>query len=101
WFDAATIVPTRQAVERFRHQVQQRLTAGGQEGGLTVVEHLNPLVRGWEEYFKIGQVAELYGQLDASLATQLHELHIPPTSLASLRAIYERYWARQGTHSTP
>jgi len=101
WFHTATIVPTRQAVERFRNQVQQRLTAGRQEGAPAVAAHLNPLIRGWGEYFKIGQVAELYEQLDAWLAAQLHELHIPPTSLASLRAIYERYWARQGAPSTP
>jgi group II intron reverse transcriptase/maturase len=102
WFHAATVVPTRQSVERFRNQVQQRLTVGRQEGGeLAVVEQLNPLIRGWGEHFKIGQVAELYGQLDAWLAAQLHELHIPPTSLASLRAIYERHWARQGAPSTP
>jgi RNA-directed DNA polymerase len=68
-FANAAISPAPQAVERFQNRVRQLIDATHQKGLAAVIERLNPLIRGWGEYFKIGQVSVLYQQLDIWLAT--------------------------------
>lgn len=93
-FHKGTVLPTPQAVERFQNRVQAMITAQQAQGGTAVATQLNPLIRGWGEYFKIGQVAPLYQQLDAWLAAQLDVPPGPGSGVASLVALYARYQTR-------
>jgi RNA-directed DNA polymerase len=63
--------PRPSAIDRFKRQVKA-LT--GRKTPVTLarmIERLNPMIRGWGNYFAIGTVVRLYGQLDGWIRERL------------------------------
>lgn len=94
-FHHGSCCPSPPAIARFQARVQAIIRAHRPRGISTVATQLNPLIRGWGEYFKIGQVTDLYQQLDTWIAAQLGSRPEATGDLASLVAIHARYRARQ------
>lgn len=94
-FQNAGMEPTPQAVQRLQTQVRHYIEATRPQGLAATLERLNPLIRGWGEYFKIAQVSALYPQLDAWVASQLDLSPGETPALASLTALSERYQRHQ------
>lgn len=86
-FIDGSVTPTPYAVERFQARVRAILAGHRPQGMTAVIEQLNALIRGWGEYFKIGQVADLYRELDAWIAAQLGVQPGPVSGIASLTAL--------------
>ncbi len=56
--------PRDKARKRFKEEIKQR-TRGQQPKNLEmVIEYINPIIRGWGNYFKYGTVKKLFGELD-------------------------------------
>lgn len=89
-FSQGAASPAPEAVQRFQSRVQALIRTSGAQGATALAEQLNPLIRGWGEYFKIGQVAGLYRQLDAWIARQLAGGSGSVGDLTSLTALYLR-----------
>ncbi len=58
------IKPSRASVQAFRNRLREQwLTLHGQNVG-TVVKRLNPLIRGWGNYFRVSNASETFYDLD-------------------------------------
>ena len=84
-------VPTHEALLRFRSRIHALVQHTEGQPLRQRLEAVNPIVRGWGEYYKVGDVDDLFGELDAWIlkALQLPRQH--RKSLASLIQIKHRY----------
>jgi group II intron reverse transcriptase/maturase len=94
-FSRQGVHPAPWAVQRFRDRVQARVQTAPPQDLAAAIARLNPLIRGWGEYFKIGQVDRLFRELDGWVAKQLGTPPEATPELASLVAIQQRYLKRQ------
>ncbi|MDH3604726.1 MAG: reverse transcriptase domain-containing protein, partial [Candidatus Tectomicrobia bacterium] len=94
-FSRQGVHPSPRAVQRFRSRVQARVQTSPPRNLAVAIARLNPLIRGWGEYFKIGQVDRLFRELDAWVAKQLGVSPETTPELASLVALHQRYLRRQ------
>jgi group II intron reverse transcriptase/maturase len=90
-FAKGTVTPAPDAVARFRAEVQRLLHAGRHQEPEALAARLNPLVRGWGEYFRIGHVEPLYAALDAWVDQQLASLPTASQHHARLQDILAKY----------
>lgn len=92
-FTHTALEPSREALQRFQSRVADLGQQTHGQSPRARVEALNPLIRGWGEYFKIADVDELYRELDAWLLSllKLDRQAARGLSLASLTAIKRRY----------
>jgi len=94
-FTHTALEPSPDALQRFQSRVAGLVGQTHGQSPEARAEALNPLIRGWGEYFKIADVNGLYRELDAwlwsllQLDPQAAPGHSP--SLASLVAIKHRY----------
>lgn len=63
------VAPT--SVQRLRHKVKDRLRASRGQSVATVIETLNPLLRGWTSYFRCAQVKDVWQDLDGWIRRKL------------------------------
>jgi len=94
-FDQHGVQPDPEALARFRSRVETVVDQRRDQGHAAAIEALNPLIRGWGEYFKIADVSGLYRELDAWMLWRLGLDAQAATGLASLRAIQRRYEVQQ------
>jgi RNA-directed DNA polymerase len=69
--------PSHRAMKRIREKVRDR--TGANRGGTRiewVIEDLNPILRGWGNYFCTGNAARKFGQLDDYVTWRLRRLQI-------------------------
>ena len=57
-------IPTKKAVERFKESVRQKTKRTMPQNVIEMIEELNPLIRGWGNYFKRANVRKLFNKLD-------------------------------------
>jgi hypothetical protein len=86
-FAGGRMVPAGKAVERFKADVQRIIDAWRRRPHEPLAAQLDPLIRGWGEYFKIAQVEQLYPELDAWVGRRLAALPDAGFSVASLTAL--------------
>ncbi len=58
------VIPTKKAVERFKEAIRQRTKRTMPQNVIEMIEQLNPLIRGWGNYFKRANVRKLFNKLD-------------------------------------
>ena len=69
--------PSQRAMKRLREKVRDR--TGANRGGTRiewVIEDLNPILRGWGNYFRTGNAAKKFGQVDRYVVRRLRRLLI-------------------------
>jgi len=80
--------PTRAAVEEFKRNVKAVLSHAHVQKPGELVAQVNALIRGWGHYFKIGEVRELYQQLDVWVKRVMNNGHgVPHPALVSLQTL--------------
>jgi SAM-dependent methyltransferase len=62
--DALYAYPKEKSIRRFMDQVRQRTKRGRPLRTKELIAELNPLLRGWGEYYKRAQVRKLFQRLD-------------------------------------
>lgn len=87
--------PSRRAMQRVRARVRE-LTPRGRchEDLRSVVAALNPVLRGWGEYFRTGNAAKRFNQLDGYVWQRLRALRVKRKG-RNLRAGEAERWTRE------
>ena len=69
--------PSQRAMKRFREKVRAR-TGRNRVGRdiRDVIADLNPLLRGWGNYFRTGNAADKFRQIDRYVVWRLHRLMV-------------------------
>ena len=69
---APKLKPATQAIERFKGAIRELFRrARGRNVKTFITNDLNPLLRGWAEYFKLSQVKLVFEQLDGWIRRKL------------------------------
>src|SRR6266536_4736533 len=85
--------PAQRAMKRLREKVRAR-TGRNRVGGRdvrTVIEELNPILRGWGNYFRTGNAADKFRQADEYVVMRLRSLMIKKRG-RNLRAGQAQQW---------
>ncbi|MGH3295386.1 MAG: group II intron maturase-specific domain-containing protein, partial [Trebonia sp.] len=87
--------PSRRAMKRLRERVRDRtgrnrVGAGIREG----IADLNPILRGWGNYFRTGNAADKFTQIDDYVVWRLRRLMISKRG-RNLRAGQSRAWTEE------
>jgi RNA-directed DNA polymerase len=87
--------PSQKAMKRLREKVKAR--TGRNRVGVrdirTIIEELNPMLRGWGNYFRTGNAADKFTQVDRYVAWRLRRLMIKKRG-RNLRAGQVEQWTR-------
>jgi RNA-directed DNA polymerase len=87
--------PSQKAMKRLREKVKAR--TGRNRVGVRdiriVIEDLNPMLRGWANYFRTGNAADKFIQVDRYVAWRLHRLMVKKHG-RNLHAGQVRRWTR-------
>jgi RNA-directed DNA polymerase len=86
--------PSQRAMKRFREKVKARTGRNrvGVKDIRIVIEDLNPILRGWGNYFRTGNAAKKFRQVDYYVVQRLHNLMIKKRG-RNLRAGQTRQWS--------
>jgi group II intron reverse transcriptase/maturase len=69
--------PSRRAMKRIREKVRDKTSRGRcHEDIKRVIEDLNPILRGWGQYFCTGNAARSFNQIDSYVHQRLRGLHV-------------------------
>jgi RNA-directed DNA polymerase len=85
--------PAQRAMKRLREKVKARTGANrvGVRDIRTVIDDLNPILRGWGNYFRTGNAADKFRQVDDYVVWRLHRLMVKKRG-RNLRAGQARRW---------
>jgi RNA-directed DNA polymerase len=87
--------PSQQAMKRLRDKIRDR--TGRNRAGADirdVITDLNPLLRGWGNYFRTGNAAVKFGKADDYVVWRLHRLMVKKRG-RNLRARQAQAWTEQ------
>lgn len=70
-FQGRFLRPRPRALSRFKDEVRLRTRRLAPVPLRQMIEELNPLIRGWGNYFKVGDVTSLFGDLDSWIRMRL------------------------------
>jgi RNA-directed DNA polymerase len=91
--------PSQRAMKRLREKVKAR--TGRNRVGVKdiryIIEDLNPVLRGWGNYFRTGNAADKFTQVDRYVAWRLRRLMIKKRG-RNLRAGQAQQWTRDWFH---
>ena len=90
--------PSQRAMKRLREKVRDR--TGANRNGTRVervIEDLNPILRGWGNYFRTGNAARKFGQVDDYVYRRLRRLQVKKRG-RNLRAGQADQWTRDWFH---
>lgn len=87
--------PSQRAMKRMRQRVKEIAPNGRCHADIReVIAELNPVLRGWGNYFRTGNAARKFNQLDSYVWRRLLKLRIKRKG-RNLRAGEERRWSRE------
>lgn len=78
--------PKEKSIRRFMDQVRQRTKRRIPLRTCQLIEELNPLIRGWGEYYEKAHVRKLFHRLDAWIVHRIRSHRCKRVSHAYLRA---------------
>ncbi len=91
--------PSRRSMQRIRQRVRELTPRGRCHADLReVIESLNPLLRGWGQYFRTGNAARRFNQLDTYVWRRLRALRVACKG-RQLRAGEVERWTRDSFHN--
>jgi len=59
------IKPSKESVKAIREKLREEWTRGLGSNAIALIERLNPIIRGWANYFRIGVAKAIFNKLDA------------------------------------
>ena len=87
--------PSQRAMKRIRQQVRERTPRGRCHADLReVIADLNPMLRGWGNYFRTGNAARSFNQIDTYVYERLRALHVKRAG-RNLDARKAETWTRE------
>jgi RNA-directed DNA polymerase len=87
--------PSRRAMKRIRQKVRDRTPRGRCHADIRVViEDLNPILEGWGRYFRTGNAADHFTQVDRYVVDRLRSLHVKRAG-RNLDARVAETWTRE------
>jgi RNA-directed DNA polymerase len=87
--------PSRRSMQRIRQRVKERTPRGRCHADIRdVIADLNPLLRGWGTYFRTGNAAKCFNQLDSYVWRRLKSLRVKRKG-RQLRAGEAKTWTRE------
>ncbi len=88
------IKPSKQSVQDVQKKLKELWCKGRGNNVLTVLAKLNPVIRGWANYFRTGVAKEIFHKLDRWMyhRTVRYARHMHPTKSEGWR--HHRYWGR-------
>lgn len=90
--------PSERSMRRIREQVRKKTARGRCHADIrAVIADLNPLLRGWAQYFRTGNAAKRFNQLDTYVWRRLHRLRMERKG-RNLRAGEASRWTRDSFH---
>ena len=90
--------PSERSMRRIREQVRKKTARGRSHADIrAVIADLNPLLRGWAQYFRTGNAAKRFNQLDTYVWRRLHRLRMERKG-RNLRAGEASRWTRDSFH---
>jgi group II intron reverse transcriptase/maturase len=63
--------PARESAKRFKKKIKEQTRRGRGRSLKRVIEEVNPLLRGWMQYFRLSQVKGIFDELDGWLRRRL------------------------------
>jgi len=63
--------PTRKSIRRFRDRVRVLTRRSAQRTTATLIQELNPILRGWGEYYKQAHIRTLFHKLDGWIVRRI------------------------------
>ena len=93
------ITPSKEAVKRHIHDLKQRLRKGRNLSQEVLIEHLNPVMRGWTRYYRTVVSSKIFARCDYILYHQLEQWarHKHPTR--GEWWIHRKYWRKKETRN--
>ena len=64
--------PRNKARKRFREEIRRRTRRQQTKNLEIMIKSINPVIRGWGNYFKCGMVKKSFGELDGYAGRKLH-----------------------------
>lgn len=61
---ALFIKPSKESVQKIRNKLRDKWLSLVGSNAIAVVKELNPVIRGWANYFRIGVASRIFGKLD-------------------------------------
>ena len=87
--------PSRRAMKGIRQKVREKTQRGRCHADLReIIEDLNPTLRGWGNYFRTGNAARSFNQIDTYVYERLRDLHIKRAG-RNLDARRAETWTRE------
>jgi len=63
--------PARESAKRFKKKIKEQTRRGRGRNLKRVIEEMNPLLRGWMQYYRLSQVKSIFDELDGWLRRRL------------------------------
>ncbi len=89
------IKPSRKAIERHRRQIVEVIDRNKSAPQEKLIRELNPVIRGWSNYFSTVCSKETFSKLDAQLLEQLRAWIRFRSKNKSLKRGYQKYFKRE------
>ena len=90
--------PSERSMKRIREQVRKKTSRGRSHADIReVIADLNPLLRGWAQYFRTGNAAKRFNQLDTYVWRRLRRLRAERKG-RHLKAGEARRWTAEYFH---
>ncbi len=88
------IKPSKQSIQEVQKKLKELWYKGRGNNVLTILAKLNPVIRGWANYFRTAVAKEIFHKLDRWMyhRTVRYTRHMHPTKSADWRR--RRYWGR-------
>jgi len=87
-------IPRRRAIDNFKDKVRWLTRRNQPKSMLQVIEELNPVIRGWRNYFKYGCSKKIFWELDCWIENRLRAYKVKrwglKTHLKMPHSIFER-----------
>jgi len=91
--------PSQRSMQRIRQRIRKLTPRGRCHADLRdVIAQLNPVLRGWGNYFRTGNAAKRFNQLDSYVWQRLRDLRIQRKG-RNLRAGEVRRWTSESFHN--
>lgn len=90
------IKPSRKSIERHHRQIVEVMRRQRNDSQERFIDALNPVIRGWSNYFSTVCSKETFGKLDGELRQQLRAWIRFRHPQKSLKAGYNKYFHRAG-----
>ena len=68
------IKPARQSIKRFKGKLRAVLSQGRGRSVQKLIEELNPILRGWINYFRLAEVKDIFEELDGWIRRRLRNI---------------------------